>query len=67
MDIFGPVRRWRDGERLYCGNDVLTMVYVATEDKTKLGLRLHGDDQMFVIYITPTEAQPWASALTNGE
>jgi hypothetical protein len=60
-------RRWRDGERLYVENDFVTMVYVATEDESKHGLGLHGEDQMCVIYISPAAAAPWASCVTNGE
>lgn len=66
MDVSGPIKRWRDGERLYVENDLVTMVYVATEDRSKHGLGLHGEDKMCVIYISPTAAAPWAS-LPNGE
>jgi hypothetical protein len=66
MDVFGPIRRWRDGERLYAENDLVTMVYVVTEDVSKHGLGLHGEDQMCVIYIPRVAAAPWAS-VTNGD
>jgi len=63
---FGPTRRWRDGERLYVENAFATMVYVVTDDSSKHGLGLHGDDEMFVIYIPPAAAAPWLS-ITNGD
>lgn len=68
MGLFGePTKRWREGDRLYLSNDWVTMVYVATDDESKHGLGLHGEDQMCVIYISPTAAAPWASCVTNGE
>lgn len=66
MDVIGSIKRWRDGDRLYVANDLVTMVYVVTEDSSKHGLGLHGEDQMCVIYIPPAAATPWFS-LPNGE
>jgi hypothetical protein len=60
--LFGPVRRWKDGERLWAENDFATVVSVATDDPAKLTgwrLGLHGPDQMCVGYITREEAKAW--------
>lgn len=60
---FGKVVRWRDGERLYARNDFVTLVYVATDDASKIGqLGLHGDDQMCVKFIDRAAADKWAQS-----
>ena len=58
--VFGNVRRWRDGERLWAENDWVTMVYVVTDDTELVGsVGLHGEDQMCVEFISPQTAELW--------
>jgi hypothetical protein len=57
---FGKVVRWRDGERYYVKNDLVTLVSVVTDDCEMVGqLGLHGDDQMVVKFIDQATADGW--------
>lgn len=62
---FGPVRRWREGDRYYAENDFVRMVYVVADDPEKAGnfgrLGLHGPDQMCVEFVTADVVKNWVS------
>lgn len=61
--LFGKVRRWKDGDRLWAENDWVRGVYVVTAEPDKVGsIGLHGPDQMCVEFISEDKALLWKDA-----
>lgn len=59
MTIFGPVKRWKDGDVLWAENDILLMAYVVTDDFAKVGtIGLH-DNRIYVEFINADQAKAW--------
>lgn len=58
--LFGPVRRWKEGDILFAENDWISGAFVVTDDREKigqLGLHPYGADQMCGIMAQTPQAR----------
>lgn len=58
--LFGRVRRWKEGDRLFAENDWFRGAYVVTDNRSKVGsMGLHGPDQICVEFISAEKGKLW--------
>lgn len=69
QSMFGPVRRWREGNILLAANDFATMAYCITDDPRMVGRQgwhKPGDDGVMVEWITAEQAAPlWGNIINT--
>jgi hypothetical protein len=54
VNMFGPVREWREDDIIYRANDFISGAFVETPDPEKIGtLGWHGPKQVCVEYVKP--------------